>query len=297
VADVQKQHHICTNQRLSVGHFEYWHVSPIVSEGQRVRAGQRIGWTCLGEWHVHLSEWASLGGTRVWVNPLHRGGKIAPYTDTAPPIVSRLRFFSPPAESWQPQRSLSAPDSARRLVPARLHGLVELRAEIGDRQSFWGFITHHPAWQTLHHPYRIAVVIQSRRTGTAVLRRVAFQSDQLPQTPYLVHYAPGTVEDGSLHDCRRSRRHCSGRYWFRPFSRFRQEFWDTTTVANGVYVVTVSAWDIEGNKGSSSVVVSVANTVRVECSPRRRRRHEPELAKPQRGHRGAQTGRCSPSPH
>jgi hypothetical protein len=140
-------------------------------------------------------------------------------------------------------------------------------------------------------------VIESRSTETAVLRRIAFQSDQLPQTPYLVHYAPGTVEDGSFRDCRRSRRHCSGTYWFRPFSRFRQEFWDTTTVANGAYVVTVSAWDMRGNKGSSSVLVGVENTVRAECSSRRSRRNEPEPARTQRGPRGAQTGRCSPPPH
>ena len=33
----------CVNRRLDVGHFSYWHVSPIVPAGARIRAGQQIG--------------------------------------------------------------------------------------------------------------------------------------------------------------------------------------------------------------------------------------------------------------
>ena len=47
----------CLDRRIEIGHFAYWHVSPSVRGGQRVRAGQQIGWSCLGVWHVHLSEW------------------------------------------------------------------------------------------------------------------------------------------------------------------------------------------------------------------------------------------------
>jgi hypothetical protein len=38
----------CVNRRLDVGHFSYWHVSPIRRAGTPVSAGQQIGWTCLG---------------------------------------------------------------------------------------------------------------------------------------------------------------------------------------------------------------------------------------------------------
>ena len=119
-----------------------------------------------------------------------------------------------------------------------------------------------PTWETLQHPYRVAVVIRSLRTGATVLRRVSFRSDQIPETPYLVHYAPGTVEDLPIEECLAlpPRSRCAGRYWFRPFSRVRQEFWDTGTVPNGVYEVTVSAWDLKGNRGRATILVDVTNT-------------------------------------
>ena len=52
---------------------------PTVALWAHVRAGQQIGWTCIGEWHVHVSEWRKSGRGRVWLNPLHAGGKIAPF--------------------------------------------------------------------------------------------------------------------------------------------------------------------------------------------------------------------------
>ena len=251
----------CSDRRLLVGHFSYWHVSPIVRLWQHIRPGQQIGWTCSGQWHVHVSEWAKVGGTRVWVNPLHRNGKIAPYVDRAPPVVRALRFFAGPMRSWRPAGSLTAPDTAHRLSPARLHGLVELRAPIEGRQSFWGFMAGHPAWQTAEHPYRVAVEIRSVQTGAVVLGRVSFQSDELPRTPYLVHYAPGTVQNVSMAECLAlppgSR--CGGTYWFRPFSRFTHEYWDTRRIRDGAYDVTVSAWDITGGRTSRTVRVEVAN--------------------------------------
>lgn len=71
----------CVNQRLDVGHFSYWHVAPILAARTWVKAGQQIGWTCRGVWHLHLSEWQKVRGKRVWVNPLHRGGLLTPYAD------------------------------------------------------------------------------------------------------------------------------------------------------------------------------------------------------------------------
>lgn len=252
--------HTCPNRRLEVGHFSYWHVSPTVRSGQAVKAGTPIGWTCVGEWHVHVSEWQLSAGKRVWVNPLRAGGKFAPYTDKEPPIVSGLRFFSPPREPWVPDSSLRGLDSAAMLAPSHLHGLVDLRAQIEDAQSFWGFLARNPGYETPHHPYRIGVQI-SARSGKVVLQRISFQSDQLPTTPYLVHYAPGSVQNGSMDECVRAPQggSCPGTYWFRPFSRTRLEFWNTRAVKNGTYDVSVVAWDIKGNVGSLSIPVVVAN--------------------------------------
>jgi murein DD-endopeptidase MepM/ murein hydrolase activator NlpD len=253
--------HPCLDRRLEIGHFDYWHVSPTVRQGQRITAGEQIGWSCRGVWHVHLSEWQRYRGVRVWVNPLHRGGRLVPYTDTALPVVNTLLFVTPPVRPWSPTVSLAQADTSRRLQPGDLRGPVELRANIVDPQSFLGFLTRNPAWPTDFTPYRISVRISERRNNRTVMSRVSFQADQLPQTPYIVHYAPGTIEDDNMQECvgPPQKQHCIGTYWFRPFSRFRQELWDTRKVANGQYEITVRAYDVEGNSGSKSVTVTVKN--------------------------------------
>jgi hypothetical protein len=251
----------CPNRRLEVGHFSYWHVSAAVANGMRIKPGQLIGWTCLGQWHVHVSEWRRVGSKRVWLNPLRHGGKIAPYADTEPPIVSAMRFYTPPTHPWDPDISLKGGDTAAPLTPTHLHGLVDLRAEIEDGQSFWGFMARHPSWETPHHPYRVAVDIRSQKTGKVVLQRITFQSDEYPSTPYLVHYAPGTVQNGSMDECVHNppSQPCAGTYWFRPFSRWQLEYWNTRNVPNGVYDVTVVAWDVKGHTGALTVPVVIGN--------------------------------------
>lgn len=251
----------CLDRRLEIGHFAYWHVSPTVRGGQHVRAGAQIGWSCLGVWHVHLSEWQLYQAQRVWVDPLHRGSRLAPYVDTASPTVNALTFNTPPRTPWLPTSSLVQADSSTRLAPGDLHGLVEVRANIGDPQSFLGFLTGNPAWPTVFAPYRVSVRIQDARTGRIVLSRTSFRADQLPQTDYIVHYAPGTVEDDNMQECvgppRKTR--CAGTYWLRPLSRFREEYWNTRSTANGTYKVVVAADDLAGNRGSKTVLVTVKN--------------------------------------
>jgi hypothetical protein len=251
----------CAARRLEVGHFAYWHVSATVAARAYVRAGQQIGWSCLGTWHVHVSEWQHFGGRRVWVNPLHGGGRIAPYVDTAPPTVNALEFFAPPARPWAPTTTLAQPDSALRLAPSRLHGQVELRANIGDPQSFLGFLGGNPAWPTVFTPYRVSVTIHSLATGRTIMHRTSFQADQLPQTPYIVHYAPGTIEDDNMQECvgPPQKPQCAGSYWFRPFSRFGQEYWNTRSTSNGRYAVSVHASDLAGNAVTRSIAVRVLN--------------------------------------
>ena len=251
----------CAMRRLQVGHFSYWHVSATVPVRAYVKAGQQIGWSCLGVWHVHLSEWQRFRGRQVWVNPLHRGGPIAPYTDTAAPAVNALVFVTPPARPWLPTTTLAQPDTATRLPANRLHGLVELRANIGDPQSFLGFLNDNRAWPTVFTPYRIAVTIRSLSSGKTIMRRTSFQADQLPQTSYIVHYAPGTIEDDNMQECvgPPQKPTCAGTYWYRPFSRFNQEYWNTRTSPNGRYDVTVTAADLAGNTTSQTATVTIRN--------------------------------------
>jgi hypothetical protein len=250
----------CFNRRVEVGHFAYWHVSPTVTAGQRVKAGQPIGWSCRGAWHIHLSEWQRFRGRRVWVNPLRGGGPLSPYTDSARPRIGKLTFYTPPSRPWRPTTSLVSPDSSLRVPSNALHGPVELRATINDPQSFLGFLARKRAWPTAFTPYRVAVRIQARN-GRVVMDRISFQADQLPQTPYIVHYAPGTVEDDNMKECvgPPALAKCSGMYRFRPFSRFREEFWDTSAVPNGIYRVTIIAFDLRGNRGARGITVTVKN--------------------------------------
>jgi hypothetical protein len=93
------------------------------------------------------------------------------------------------------------------------------------------------------------------------MKRTSFEADQLPRTPYLVHYASGTIEDDNLQECVGPPQlpKCDGITWLRPFSRFRQEYWNTRAVSNGTYMVNVRASDIAGNVGSKTLTVTVKN--------------------------------------
>jgi hypothetical protein len=79
------------NARVRVGSFEYWHIRPQVREGQYVRPYADVVGTILrGAGHVHLSE---LRGD-VYLNPLRPGGRVlAPWRDTARPVLGRPRFL------------------------------------------------------------------------------------------------------------------------------------------------------------------------------------------------------------
>jgi murein DD-endopeptidase MepM/ murein hydrolase activator NlpD len=60
---------------VRIGHFGYGHVDARVKRGDRVRAGQFIGWTTKGSWHVHLTEFhATSDGGTVLLNPLRPAG-------------------------------------------------------------------------------------------------------------------------------------------------------------------------------------------------------------------------------
>ena len=67
--------------------FEYWHIRPVVSAGERVTAYRTIvGYIEEGWGHVHFSELRD----DVYLNPL-RPGAIGPYEDRTQPVVKSLR--------------------------------------------------------------------------------------------------------------------------------------------------------------------------------------------------------------
>jgi hypothetical protein len=101
-----------------IGHFGYGHIDPIVSTGEIVTPGQHIGWTCKGDWHVHLSEFIFTTGGQVIVNPLRPGGKLDPYVDTAPPFIREIRHAGT-GLGRRPTTALPASPAGRRCRETR----------------------------------------------------------------------------------------------------------------------------------------------------------------------------------
>ena len=57
---------------MLLGHFHYAHLVPTVEVGQNVLAGEQIGQTLAGWWHMHLEEHAWWRGQHVVLNPSAR---------------------------------------------------------------------------------------------------------------------------------------------------------------------------------------------------------------------------------
>ena len=243
-----------------VGHFGYGHIDPVVQLGETVVPGQHIGWTCKGDWHVHLSEYVLAGDTRLAVNPLRPGGKLRPFVDSAPPQIRELRFYSPAHSTWtrRPETTVARlPSAGRRLRRDRLAGRVDVRVRVSDPQSFLGWFRELPWLAVPHHPFRLDVRVVDLRTGRVVRRREAFRAEQVLDLPADRHFAPGTEQNLPAAGCmrRHSTLRCDGVYWFRLFP----EYWDTTRLADGRYAVRVRAWDTVGNVASTEVAVTLAN--------------------------------------
>jgi hypothetical protein len=243
-----------------IGHFGYGHIDPVVQTGETVVPGQHIGWTCTGDWHVHLSEFVFTSGPPLVINPLRPGGKVRPYTDTARPEIREIRFYTPASPAWtrRPTTSVARlPQAGTRVPRERLFGHVDVRVRVSDPQSFIGWFQDLPWLAAPHHPFRLAVTISDLATGRVMRRRDAFRAEQLLDLPADRHFAPGTEQNLPARGCmlRHSTMRCDGVYWFRLFPRY----WDTSRVSDGRYEMRVRAWDVAGNLASARVTVRIAN--------------------------------------
>jgi hypothetical protein len=253
----------CNDRRFQVGHFSYWHASPTWAEGTYVRAGDLIGWTCLNEWHVHLSEWALVNGQRTWVNPLHAGGKLQPYADLAKPAIRAVYAYGPPATWWSPRNSvqLSGSDGAQTLVFDNLHGPVDLRAWIDDSQGAVGVYRDNPRLSADLSPYRIWVRIQRVADQAIVWQRNVYQSDQLlaGREFLYAHFAARSRPSPPGFLCAQIAGACDGRLFYHLIESDNRYLWDTRSVRNGRYMLTIRAFDISGNMDERSVPLTVRN--------------------------------------
>jgi hypothetical protein len=253
-----------TRGTVHVGHFRYGHVDAVVQVGEIVVPGQHIGWTCLGDWHVHLEEvlFTSGGGTIV-VNPLRPGGKLHPFVDGAAPQIREIRFHTPATPDWARRPSTSVarlPAAGQRLSRDALAGLVDVRVRASDPQTFIGWFRELPWLAAPHHPFRLSVRIVDVATGRVVRRREVFHAEKLLGLPAGRHFAPGTEQNLPANGCMRLHAsvRCDGIYWFRLFPL---RYWDTTTFPDGSYRLEVRAWDVAGNLARADVVVTIANGV------------------------------------
>ena len=253
----------CNSRRFDIGHFAYWHVEPTVPLGARVRPGQMVGWTCLNEWHVHLSEWARVNGKKRWINPLHPGGKLVPVVDDSAPQIRAVYAYGPPSRTWHPDESvdLPNPDGASQLGLLNLHGAVDLRAWINDAQGFLGVFERQPDLAATTAPYSVWVQIRQQATHAIVWQRTVFQNDLLLSgvLPIFALYASGSHPSLSDYDCLHSRIPCDGRLFYHLLVVGARNLWDTRSVANGEYTLTIRAADVAGNVATRVATLRVRN--------------------------------------
>jgi murein DD-endopeptidase MepM/ murein hydrolase activator NlpD len=216
--------------------FQYWHIRAAVRVGDRVEARRDVlGYILRASKHVHLTE---LRDGRA-VNPL-APGHIGPYTDTTTPRVDEITFRSR--------------DAGQELLPEYVHGSVELVAEASDFSAMpvpglWNGLPVTPAKLTFH--------VNSVPEETTVLSEAIAMdvSRTLPATSDMWHtYARGThmnmVQMG-VH-----------RYWYQPgvyLFKLTPQPLDTHRLEDGVYRITVTAWDTRDNHSSTSQVFQIHN--------------------------------------
>jgi hypothetical protein len=219
--------------------FQYFHITPIVGEGEHVIAKNTVlGFVEPPYGHVHLTE---IDGTHA-VNPLQRG-HLAPYADHTRPTI-RGTAFSNASGAIQ--------------TPLGLCGRVQIAVDAYDRPPLavpgsFNSLPVTPAlveWTVRHLNGKIAVPL-----------RVAadFRTTLPSNTKFFDTYAKGTYENSPRFGTQQYTA-MPGRYLFLLASSF-----DTTTLPNGVYSLTVRASDIRGNAATQTQRFSVLNAKGSEC--------------------------------
>ena len=213
--------------------FQYFHIVPIVGEGQDVVARRTIlGYVQPPYGHVHLTE---ISGTHA-VNPLQRG-HLTPYVDRTRPTIRDLLFRNQTGTLQTPlglcgrvELSVNAFDAPPLAVPGKFRGLPVTPALV--------------EWSILH------------LNGTAVvpLRVAADFRTTVPGNGHFTDvYAKGTYENAPRFG---NQQYTSmpGTYLFLLAPNY-----DTTQLPNGVYDLVVDVADIRGNRAKLTERFSVLN--------------------------------------
>ena len=216
------------------GHvFQYFHIVPVVGEGEEVVARRTIlGYVQTPYGHVHLTEIS--GGHAV--NPLQKG-HLTPYADHTRPTIRAVEFRNlsgtlqtPLGVCGRVEIDADAFDTPPRLVPGNFRGLPTTPALV--------------RWTVSRLSGKIAV---PWRTAAD------FRTTLPPNNRFTDVYAKGTYENAPRFGDQQYTA-MPGRYLFLLAGNF-----DTTSLANGVYRLTVRASDIRGNTASQTARFSVLN--------------------------------------
>ena len=213
--------------------FQYFHLKLRVRNGQQVVALRTVLGT-ITTWagHVHFAE-AYAGRD---LNPL-APGRLEPYRDATRPKVSAIEFRD---------------RRGRVLSPLGLQGRVDVFADAYDLPvPVLGFRLDLPvtpavvSWRVTNAS---GVVVVPERTP------VDFRRYEPSNRAFWRIYGRGTYPNGPVFGGQLYRR-MPGRYLF----RLTPSGLDTRSLRNGTYVLTVTAEDIRGNRGTLSQRFEVLN--------------------------------------
>lgn len=206
--------------------FQYDHIDPVLYPAHPVVAGKTIlGYVQKAAGHVHLTE---IRNSRV-TNPLQKG-HLSPYFDRTRPRVAAISVRDAQA---QPMGFLG------------VHGKVELTAEAYDTPQ----IPAPGSWRRM--PVAPALVqwrLNRANTGAVVLptQTAADFTTGLPlNRDFWSVYARGTYQNQPRFD-QTIYAWMPGQFIF----DLTPALFDTQTLKNGPYVLTVTATDVRGHRGT-----------------------------------------------
>jgi hypothetical protein len=214
--------------------FQYFHIVPVVGEGEHVVTSKTIlGYVQPPYGHVHITE---IDGTHA-VNPL-QPGHLMPYVDHTKPTIRDI---------------LVSNQTGVVETPLGLCGRIELDADAYDT-------TPLPVPGKFHGlpvaPALVRWALTRLGGGVVVAWRTAadFRDTLPPNGDFWNVYAHGTYENAPRFGAQQYPA-MPGRYLFKLAGSF-----DTTSVPNGVYLISVRASDERGNTAAAVQRISVLNS-------------------------------------
>ena len=211
--------------------FQYWHITPVVRDGQLVVARRTIlGRVQYPANHVHLTE---IDDGHVTNPGLH----LRPYHDHTAPSIDAIELRD---------------TAGRALHTDTVEGRISIIARAEDTPPLavpgaWDGFPVGPAvvrWRLLgpngeSKPWRVAA---------------DFRRSQPPQADFWTVYAPGTYQNFPVFD-----RHFFWRQAGRFLFRLTKHPLDTRRLLNGTYTLEVTSQDICGNRGALTQQLVIDN--------------------------------------